>query len=123
MHNEWRGFLGEFCDAQNPFFVVRRASSLLLSTRTLAQVHVYSSVKSKKKNKAEPDYRVEGCYAKRSFTFLNRFNEVVAEVKSKQVRSDIRLGGDVFDLTVRAGYDRAFIMGLIIVLSQMMPSD
>lgn len=47
----------------------------------------------------------------------------ILQVKSKQVRSDIRLGGDVFDLTVRAGYDRAFIMGLIIVLSQMMPSD
>jgi uncharacterized protein YxjI len=122
LQNEWQGFLGEFQDAQKPLFVVRRASSLRISSKNLAEVYVRSSAKNKKKKK-KPDYRVEGCYAKRSFTLLNIFNEVVAEVKPKQVRSDISLGGDVFNLTVRPGYDQAFVMGLIIVLDQIMPSD
>jgi len=123
LQNEWQGFLGEFSDAQKPLFVVRRAPSLLISTRSLAEVYVRSSAKSKKKKKPYSQYRLEGCYAKRSFTLLNNFNEVVAEVKPKQVRSDIRLGADVFNLTVRPGYDQAFVMGLIIVLDQIMPSD
>jgi len=116
LQNEWQGFPGEFRDAQKPLFVVRKAS-LRISSKNLADVYMRSSAKSKK-----PGYRVEGCYAKRSFTLLNSFNEVVAEVKPKQVRSDIRLGGDVFNLTVRPGYNQAFVMGLIIVLEQIMPS-
>jgi len=122
LQNEWQGFPGEFRDAQKPLFVVRRAS-LRISSKNLAEVYVRSSTKTKSKNKRDSDYRVEGCYTKRSFTLLNRFNEVVAEVKPKQVRSDIRLGGDVFNLTVRPGYNQAFVMGLIIVLDQIMPSD
>jgi len=122
LQNEWQGFPGEFRDAQ-PLFVLKRAPSLLISRKSLAEVYMCSSAKRKKKKKPHSDYRVEGCYAKRSFTLLNSFNEVVAEVKPKQVRSDIRLGGDVFDLTVRPGYDQAFVMGLIIVLDQIMPSD
>jgi len=119
LQHEWQGFLGDFRDTQKPLFVVRRAPFLLISTKSLAKVHMCSSAKSKKK---KPDYRVEGCYAKRSFTLFNSFNEVVAEVKPKQVSSEITLGGDVFNLTVRPGYDQACIMGLIIILDQMMPS-
>jgi len=80
LQNEWKGFPGEFRDAQKPLFVVRRASSLRISSKNLAEVYVRSSAKSKKK---KPGYRVEGCYAKRSFALFNRFNEVVAEVKPK----------------------------------------
>jgi len=121
LQHEWQGFLGDFLDAQKPLFVMRRAASLLIPTKRLAEVYVCSSAKRNKK-KAHSDYRVEGCYNKRSFTLLNSFNEIVAEVKPKQVRSDIRLGGDVFNLTVSPGYDQAFVMGLIIVLDQSMPS-
>jgi len=120
---EWQGFFGEFQDAQKPLFVIRRAPSLLLSTKSLPEVYMCSSAKRNKSKKQHPDYRVKGDYAKRSFTLLNSFNEVVAEVKPKQARSDVKLGGDVFNLTVRPGYDQAFVMGLIIVLDQIIPSD
>jgi len=80
LQNEWQGFLGEFPDAQKPLFVVRRALSLLNSRRNLAEVYMCSSAKRKRSSKPQSDYRVEGCYAKRSFTLLNIFNEVVAEV-------------------------------------------
>jgi len=123
LRNEWQGFQGEFRDAQKPLFVVRRAPSLFISRKSLADVYMRSSAKSMKSKKAHSDYRVEGYYAKRSFALLNSFNEVVAEVKPKQVRSDITLGGDVFNLIVRPGYDQAFVMGLIIFLDQIMPSD
>lgn len=49
---------------------------------------------------------------------------VTLQAKPKQVRSDqIKLGGDVFNLSVQPGYDQAFVMGLIIILDQIMPSD
>jgi len=123
LQKEWHGFSGEFRDAKIPLFVVKRMPSLLISTKNLAEVYMCSESAKMKKKKQQADYRVEGCYAKRSFTLLNNFNEVVAEVKPKQVRSDITLGGEVFNLTVRPGYDQAFVMGLIIVLDQIMPSD
>nr|ABK26200.1 unknown [Picea sitchensis] len=120
LQNQWKGFLGEFRDGKKPLFVVRRVTSLLIPTKTLAEVYMCSS--AKRKGKPQFDYRVEGYYAKRSFTILNSLNKVVAEVKPKQVRSEITLGGDVFNLTVNPGYDQAFVMGLIVVLDQMMPS-
>eukprot|EP00253_Pinus_taeda_P007679 PITA_07679 len=123
LRNEWQGFLGEPRDAQKPLFIVRRATSLLISSKRSTEVYVRSSAKSKKNNNPHFVYRVEGCYAKRSFTLLNRFDEPVAEVKPKQVRSDIGLGEDVFNLTVRPGYNQAFAMALIIVLDQILPSD
>eukprot|EP00253_Pinus_taeda_P029736 PITA_29736 len=103
LRNECQGFLGEPRDAQKPLFIVRRAPSLLISSKRSTEVYVRG-------------------YAKRSFTLLNRFNEPVAEVKPKQVRSDIRLGEDVFNLTVRPGYNQAFAMALIIVLDQILSS-
>lgn len=123
LRNEWQGFLGEPRDVQKPLFIVRTAPSLLISSKRSTEVYVRSSAKGKKKNKPNFVYRVEGCYAKRSFTLLNRLNEPVAEVNPKQVRSDIRLGQDVFNLTVRPGYNQAFAMALIIVLDQILSSD
>jgi len=122
LQQEWQGFLGEFPDAPKPLFVMRKASSLLIPTKSLAEVYMCSSAKKNKKKKAAHcDYRVEGCYSKRSFTLFNSFNEVVAEVKRKQARSDeITLGADVFSLTASPGYDQAFVMGLIIVLDRSM---
>jgi len=122
LRTEWQGFLGEFQDAPKPLFLARKAASLLIPTNNLAEVYMGSSSKSKQKQQS--DYHIEGCYAKRSFTFLNCSGDVVAEVKPKQFRSDhIKLGGDVFNLVVRPGYDLAFVMGLIIILDQMMPSN
>lgn len=121
LHNEWQGFLGEFQDSQKPLFVVKRAPSLLITTNKLAEVYV--GVPTKSKQNPHSHYHIEGCYAKRSFTILNSCGDVVAEVKPKQVRTaGIKLGGDVFNLVVWPGYDQAFIMGLIVILDQMMPS-
>eukprot|EP00253_Pinus_taeda_P029737 PITA_29737 len=120
LQRQWQGFLGDFLVARKPLFVMRRASSLLIPTKSLAKVYMCSSTE-RNRSKAHCNYRVEGCYGKRSFTLLNRFNEVVAEVKPKQVRSEITLGVDVFNLTVSPGYDQAFVMGLIIVLDRSMP--
>jgi len=122
LHNEWRGFLGEFRDGQKPLFVIRRAPSLLITRKSLAEVYMCTS-SAKSKMKKTPDYHVEGCYAKRCFTIMNSFNEAVAEVKPKQVRPEITLGGDVFNLIVSPGDDQALVMGLIIALDQIMPSD
>jgi len=132
---------------------VKRASSLRIPTNNLADVYVGASAKGKQK--PIPDYHIKGCYAKRSFTFLNKSGDVIAEVcfttihascllcpdffvvcwckvlkifvilqvKPKQVRSaEIKLGGDVFNLVVWPGYDQAFVMGLIVILDQIMPS-
>lgn len=121
LQNVWQGFLGELQNAQKPLFVARRSLSLFIPTNNLAEVYVLSP--GIRKTKRHSDYHIKGCYAKRSFTFLNSFGDVVAEVKPKQVRSNqINLGGDVFNLVVRPGYDVAFVMGLIIILDQMMPS-
>lgn len=122
LHNEWQGFLGEFQDAQKPLFVMRRAPSLLLPTNNLGEVYLGAFDKSKQKQ--DSDYHIEGCYAERSFTIFNSSGNLVAEGKPKQVRSDqIKLGGDVFNLSVQPGYDQAFVMGLIIILDQIMSSD
>lgn len=121
LRNEWQGFLGEFQAAQKPLFAVRRRRTILFPSKrkTLAKVYLGSSDRSK----LHCEYlRIEGCYAKRSFTSLTTFGYVVAEVKPKQVKPDISLGGDVFNLIIRPGYDQAFVMGLIIGLDKMMGS-
>ena len=47
----------------------------------------------------------------------------ISQVKPKQLRSGVTLGGEVFCLIVRPDYDEALVMGLIIVLDQLMPLD
>ena len=39
----------------------------------------------------------------------------ISQVKPKQVRSGVMLGGEVFHLIVWPDYDEALVMGLIIV--------
>ncbi|GLJ37056.1 hypothetical protein SUGI_0750810 [Cryptomeria japonica] len=111
MYSEWHAFLKDKSDGQKPLFIVRR--SFLLPTKTLAQIYV-GSVSEKK----HPDYQIEGSFANRSCTVYNSSRNIVAEMKRKQVSSEITLGGDVFSVIVQPGYDQTFVMGLVAILDQ-----
>eukprot|EP00253_Pinus_taeda_P025479 PITA_25479 len=112
LQNEWRGFRGEFLNSQKPLFTMRKPVSLF-PNRTLAEVYLGFWNKDMKSK-----LHIEGCYARRSFTVQDSIGDIVAEV-----RSGVTLGEHVFDLIVRAGYDNAFVMALIIVLDQLMPCE
>ncbi|GLJ37055.1 hypothetical protein SUGI_0750800 [Cryptomeria japonica] len=112
MYSEWHAFLKDKSDGQKPLFIVRR--SFLLPTKTLAQIYV-GSVSEKK----HPDYQIEGSFANRSCTVYNSSRNIVAEMKRKQVSSEITLGGDVFSMIVQPGYDQTFVMGLVVILDQI----
>eukprot|EP00253_Pinus_taeda_P005280 PITA_05280 len=107
---------------KRPFFTMRKPVSLL-PTKTLAEVCAGSPAKHRKWKLQSEYLHIEGCYSKRSFNFHDSSGDIIAEVKPKQVRSGVTLGGDVFSLIVHPGYDPAFFMGLIIVLDQLMPSQ
>eukprot|EP00253_Pinus_taeda_P032688 PITA_32688 len=117
LQNEWKGFWGEFLNSQKPLFTMRKPVSLL-PTSTLAEVYLRFWNKEMKSK-----LHIEECYARHSFTVHDSIGDIVAEVKPKHVRSGVTLGEHVFDLIVRPGYDNAFVMALIIVLDQLMPSN
>lgn len=113
LHQRWEGFLGERVEGQKAIFSVRRSSMIGRSGLT---VDMY--------NNSGEEYQIEGSYAQRCCTILNAEKESVAEIRRKvDASANVRLGKDVFSLSLRPGFDRAFAMGLILVLDQIYGDD
>ncbi|KAK4784949.1 hypothetical protein SAY86_001638 [Trapa natans] len=110
LHQRWEGFRGERMDGQKPIFSVRRSSIIGRSDVT---VEVYGS--------PVPEYLVvEGSFIHRCCTVYNAAKIPVAEIRRKvDTSTHVTLGKDVFSLSVKAGFDVAFTMGVILVLDQI----
>ncbi|KAL3824221.1 hypothetical protein ACJIZ3_020250 [Penstemon smallii] len=112
LHQRWEGFIGEGLEeGQNkPIFSVRRSSIIGRSSVT---VEVYN-------NTSEEFYQIEGSFACRNCTVFNPDKETVAEIRRKvDCTTNVVLGKDVFSLYVKAGFDCAFAMGLVLVLDRL----
>eukprot|EP01018_Ginkgo_biloba_P039552 Gb_09869 [translate_table: standard] len=116
LHSRWEGFLGEKLYGQKPLFTVRRSS--ILSTNASVEVFMNSSYFCR-----NCDYQVEGSFAQRCCTIHSASRRAVAEVKRKCATTGVMLGKDVFTLLVEPGIDRAFVMGLIVVLDHICPEE
>ncbi|KAL1551388.1 protein LURP-one-related 5-like [Salvia divinorum] len=109
LHQRWEGFAGEGADGKKPLFSVRRSSMIGRSSMT---VEVYT-------NPGE-EYQIEGSFACRNCNILAADKAIVAEIRRKvDATSNVVLGKDVFVLSLKAGFDGAFAMGLVLVLDQI----
>ncbi|KAG8388272.1 hypothetical protein BUALT_Bualt02G0108400 [Buddleja alternifolia] len=114
LHQRWEGFAGER-SGQKPLFSVRRSSMIGRSGSGMT-VEVYSNPRA--------EYQIEGSFGCRKCTILNAEKEVVAEISRKVVSfTNVMLEKDVFVLSVKAGFDGAFAMGLVLVLDQIHGAD
>ncbi|KAJ4718400.1 Protein LURP-one-related like [Melia azedarach] len=105
LHQRWEGFAGERTEGQKPIFSVRRSSIIGRSSVT---VDMYES--------PGEEYQIEGNFAQRCCTIFNSTKESVAEIRRKvDASTNVTLGKDVFSLCVKAGFDGAFAMGLVLV--------
>eukprot|EP01018_Ginkgo_biloba_P039553 Gb_09868 [translate_table: standard] len=116
LHSRWEGFLGDKLDGQKPLFTVRRSS--ILPTNASVEVFVNSNICCR-----NCDYQIEGSFAQRCCTIYTASRRAVAEVKRKCAATGMMLGKDVFTLLVEPGIDRAFVMGLIVVLDHICPEE
>ncbi|EPS59500.1 hypothetical protein M569_15304, partial [Genlisea aurea] len=109
LHGRWEGFAGDGAEGKSPLFSVRRSSILGRSTVT---VEVYG-------DRGE-EYRIEGSFPCRQCSILGADTEAVAEIRRKvDPTTNVILGNDVFILSLKAGFDGAFAMGLVVVLDQI----
>ncbi|KAF3782213.1 LURP-one-related 5 protein [Nymphaea thermarum] len=117
LHHRWEGFEGERKDGQKPSFSVRRSSIIGTgSSNTSVTVEVYGS----DANSISAEYQIEGSYPQRSCTVYDSSSrETLVEVRRKKVSDEVVLGKDVFCLCVKAGFDSAFAMGMVLVLDQI----
>lgn len=125
LHNRWEGFLGDKVEGQKPLFTVRR-SSILPTSSSSVEVFMMSSTTyfALMTSTVCADYQVEGSFAQRCCTiYSGASHRIAAEVKRKCGAQGTMLGKDVFSLCVEPGFDRAFIMGLIVILDHINPHD
>ena len=99
LHRRWEGYTG----GSNCKFSVRR-SSVVRGTDLVAEVYG---------NSIAEKFEIVGSFEKGKFTVYDagRSRSVVAEVEV--------LGGDVYGLCVKAGFDSAFLVALVLVLGEI----
>ena len=115
LHQRWEGFNGERVDGDKPIFSVKR-SSIIGRARANMTVEVY--------DKPGEDYQIEGCFSQRNCSVLDAKRETMAEIRRKvDPTTSVMLGKEVFSLCVKAGFDGAFAMGLVLVLDQINGDD
>lgn len=106
--------MGERREGQKPIFSVRRSSIIGRSSVT---VEMYEE-------RAGEEYQIEGNFGQRSCTIYNASKEWMAQIKRKvDASTHVLLGKDVFVLCLKAGFDAAFAMGLVLVLDQINGDD
>ncbi|KAL0878434.1 hypothetical protein Bca101_028140 [Brassica carinata] len=113
LRRRWEGYLGERTEGQKPIFGVRRSSII---GRNSVTVEVYAECS---------EYLIEGNFGQRSCTVVEaETRRKVAEIRRKvDASTNVMLGKDVFSLNVKAGFDGAFAMGLVVVLDQIYGDD
>ncbi|KAI4329343.1 hypothetical protein L6164_021617 [Bauhinia variegata] len=115
LHQRWEGFKGERVDGDKPIFSVKR-SSIIGRSRASVAVEMY--------DKPGEEYLIEGSFSQRCCTVFNATKESVAEIRRKvDPTTSVMLGKEVFSLCVKAGFDGAFAMGLVLVLDQINGDD
>ncbi|KAM0047826.1 putative tubby-like protein [Helianthus debilis subsp. tardiflorus] len=101
----------------NPRFSVTRHVNVL-NTKSLAYVST-----SKNRNKRNVIYEIQGSYAHKSCMVYDDKRRCVAEIRRKEAKGGVALGGDVFALVVQPSIDPTIAMVLVIVLDQMFDSS
>ncbi|KNA20742.1 hypothetical protein SOVF_049560, partial [Spinacia oleracea] len=124
LHHRWEGFLGEIIDdhQHHPIFSIWKST---LIGRSSIMVEVYN-------DESPTMYQIEGCFSERSCTVFHllsssdhdTFKESAAHIKRKvEPTRKIVLGRDVFSLNIKAGFDAAFVMGLVLALDRIDGDD
>lgn len=119
LHHRWDGFLGDGGAAQQkPLFSARR-SSILGGAGSGVLVDLLAPAPA-------AEFRVEGSFPRRCCRVVvagaddDEDDVVVAEVRRKvDEGAHVLLGRDVFVLWLRAGFDAAFAMGIVLVLDRI----
>ncbi|KAF5783967.1 putative tubby-like protein [Helianthus annuus] len=93
----------------------------VLNTKSLAYVSTVGS--SKNRNKIHVIYEIQGSYAQKFCMVYDDNHRCVAEIRRKEAKGGVALGGDVFALVVQPSIDPAIAMVLVIVLDQMFDSS
>ena len=124
LHSRWDGFLGDGGQGQKPLFSARR-SSILGGAGSGVLVDLLAA------HARAAEFRVEGSFPRRCCRVLGAVANggeddegeeevVVAEVRRKvDEGAHVVLGRDAFVLWVRAGFDAAFAMGIVLVLDRI----
>ncbi|MFS7990091.1 putative tubby-like protein [Helianthus anomalus] len=96
-------------ESVNPRFSVTKHVNVL-NTKSLAYVSTVGS--SKNKNKRNVIYEIQGSYAQKSCVVYDDKHRCVAEIRRKEAKGGVALGGDVFALVVQPSMDPAIAMVL-----------
>ncbi|KAJ0445002.1 putative tubby-like protein [Helianthus annuus] len=104
-------------ESVNPRFSVTKHVNVL-NTKSLAYVST-----SKNRNKRNVIYEIQGSYAHKSCMVYDDKRRCVAEIRRKEAKGGVALGGDVFALVVQPSIDPTIAMVPVIVLDQMFDSS
>ncbi|KAF0925268.1 hypothetical protein E2562_015976 [Oryza meyeriana var. granulata] len=125
LHHRWDGFLGDGAAlGQKPIFSARRSSILGVGSGAAAVLVDLLAPG------ATGEFRVDGSFPRRCCRVVavkaggggeeEEKEEVVAEVRRKvDEDAHVVMGRDVFVLWVRAEFDAAFAMGIVLVLDRI----
>ncbi|KMT02822.1 hypothetical protein BVRB_8g194050 [Beta vulgaris subsp. vulgaris] len=123
LHQRWEGFLGEKSDDQQqlPILAIWK-STMIGRSNMIVEVN----------NGSHAVYQIEGSFSERSCTIFhvpsesdNETSKIsVAQIKRKvEPTRKMVLGRDVFSLFLKAGFDAAFAMGLVLALDRIDGDD
>lgn len=117
-NQRWDAFRGDGRGCGKPVFTVITSVLTPFSSKPSAKV-VINPIKGQ--NTKACHYQMKGylCKPAASFTLLGRSGEIVAQARRKQATSEVMLGDDVLSLVVQHGIDQAFVIGLLIIQSDI----
>ncbi|PWA85883.1 tubby C-terminal-like domain-containing protein [Artemisia annua] len=123
LSDTWLMYEGE--TLAQPRLIVKKHVNCLMNTKSLAYVSLAGSPLKFNNvwNYKNVIYEIKQSYTHKCCVIYDDKRRCVAEIRRKEAKAGVSLGGDVFHLVVQPLIDRNVAMALVIVLDQMFGSS
>ncbi|KAH7519308.1 protein LURP-one-related 6 [Ziziphus jujuba] len=115
IYRKWIGYSFDYKGSQKLVFTLKEPNSCLARNNTL---RISTEPKPKESTKTW-DFEVNGDFPDRSCSIVDSRGNIVAQVGMKKEVEQMMESKDVYQVTVKAGIDQAFVIGVIAILDYM----
>ncbi|GLJ31667.1 hypothetical protein SUGI_0636310 [Cryptomeria japonica] len=117
---QWKGFVPDEMEGlMKPLFKASSSSPINCFANNSVKVSLIESNNSGK----GWEFEILGSFSERACTIYDKSQAIVAEVSMNKTRKDSIQSKDVYSVEVQAGFDQAFVFGLIAVLRNLSGED
>ncbi|KAF3625079.1 Protein LURP-one-related 16 [Capsicum chinense] len=115
MQKKWRGYSKDFEGCEKLVFCLKEPNN---NSCFFKKMPIKVSIESND-YKNQKNFQIAGCFPDRACSIVDSNGNVIAKVGSRKEVQQVMPSKDVYIVTIKAGVDQAFVIGVIAILDYL----